>query len=208
MAKEAIVYLYKYIYRSLIAAPIPPAVDMAAPIQADADPPMQAAQRYIADINGLISTRSNHFQIVVHVMSIWKMLDNTKQKDVKSLELALIDDHGGKIQATIPVRFMKDFVDRFTKGCTRRISNFDHALNINGDYCCAKHEYKIVFEPNTLVEYVFDFDIPNHVFEFTPFAGITSFMANFDYCCVIVGYSDPITKEEKKRITVELEDER
>ncbi|CAI9108417.1 OLC1v1008000C1 [Oldenlandia corymbosa var. corymbosa] len=107
---------------------------------------------------------------------------------------------------------MKNFIDRFKEGCTRRISNFDHALNINGGYRCAKHEYKIVFEPNTLVEYVADFDTPNHVFEIAPFAEITNFVAKFDYYFdvigVIIGYSGPVAEEGKKRITVELEHER
>ncbi|CAI9089723.1 OLC1v1024350C1 [Oldenlandia corymbosa var. corymbosa] len=52
---------------------------------------MAAAQRYIADINGLISTKSPHFRIVVRVMSIWKMYMKLDQKEIKSLELIFID---------------------------------------------------------------------------------------------------------------------
>ncbi|CAI9088668.1 OLC1v1023068C1 [Oldenlandia corymbosa var. corymbosa] len=85
---------------------------------------------------------------------MWKMMDTSRKGEVKSLELALIDAQGSKIQATIPARFMRDFKDWLEEGCCRKISCFDHALNINGAYQCAKHEYKIVFEPNTLVQTV------------------------------------------------------
>ncbi|CAI9103208.1 OLC1v1001656C1 [Oldenlandia corymbosa var. corymbosa] len=118
-----------------------------------------------------------------------------------------------KIQATIPARIMKDFQKYFLQeGCARKISRFDHCLNISGGYRCSKHEYKIVFRPDTIVQSVGYHDIPNHVFEFTPFAEITNFVANFDFCFDllghIIGYSDPIIDNGKKRISVELEDER
>ncbi|CAI9112836.1 OLC1v1013330C1 [Oldenlandia corymbosa var. corymbosa] len=190
----------------------PPQQGLPAVIPVTSQPQQQAAQRYIADINGLISTKSKHFFIVVRVMSMWKMMDTSKKGEVKSLELTLIDAEGSKIQATIPARFMRDFKDWFEEGCCRKISCFDHALNINGAYRCAKHEYKIVFEPNTLVQTFVDFDIPNHIFEFTPFAEINNFVANFDYCFDvighIIGYSDPIVDAQKKRISVQLEDEK
>ncbi|CAI9098986.1 OLC1v1035729C1 [Oldenlandia corymbosa var. corymbosa] len=126
---------------------------------------MAAAQRYIADINGLISTKIPHFRIVVHVMSIWKMYMKADQKEIKSLELIFIDAQGGKIQATIPKSFMDSFINYFAEGCLRQIACFDHALNIVGGYRCSKHEYKIVFEPNTIVDTVddvVDSDNPNH----------------------------------------------
>ncbi|CAI9118250.1 OLC1v1019787C1 [Oldenlandia corymbosa var. corymbosa] len=175
--------------------------------------PQLAAQRYIVDINGLVPTKTIHFNIVVRVMTIWKMYDTQNKKDVKSLELSLIDAQGSKIQATIPARIMKDFVKYFKdEGVCRRLSRFDHCLNINGGYRCSKHEYKIVFGSDTLVEQAVDLDIPNHVFKYTPFAEITNFVANFDYCCDlighIIGYSDPIVEKGKKRISVQLEDER
>ncbi|CAI9094870.1 OLC1v1030692C1 [Oldenlandia corymbosa var. corymbosa] len=53
--------------------------------------PQLAAQRYIVDINGLVPTKTIHFNIVVRVMTIWKMYDTQNKKDVKSLELSLID---------------------------------------------------------------------------------------------------------------------
>ncbi|CAI9106069.1 OLC1v1005127C1 [Oldenlandia corymbosa var. corymbosa] len=116
---------------------------------------------------------------------------------------------GSKIQATIPGRIVKDFADSFKEGCVRRLSRFDSCLNISGGFRCAKHEYKIVFMSNTNVEAAFNFDIPDHVFEFTLLAEVTNFVANFDYCFGhIMAYSDPIVKNEKKRISVELEDER
>ncbi|CAI9094790.1 OLC1v1030584C1 [Oldenlandia corymbosa var. corymbosa] len=155
--------------------------------------PNVAAQRYIADINGMIDTKSIYFSIVVRVMTLWK---------------------GNKIQATIHGRYVKDFVDFFREGCVRKLSRFDHALNISGGFRCAQHEYKILFESKTLVESVIDLDIdiPFHVFEFMPFAEVTNFIANFDYCFDLIGhliaYSDPIVDYGKKRIFVELEDER
>ncbi|CAI9117541.1 OLC1v1018942C1 [Oldenlandia corymbosa var. corymbosa] len=116
---------------------------------------------------------------------------------------------GSKIQATIPGRIVKDFTNSFKEGCVRRLSRFDSCLNISGGFRCAKHEYKIVFMSNTNVEAAFDFDIPDHVFEFTPLVEVTNFVANFDYCFGhIMAYSDPIVKNGKKRISVELEDER
>ncbi|CAI9106862.1 OLC1v1006097C1 [Oldenlandia corymbosa var. corymbosa] len=122
--------------------------------------PIHAAQRYIVDINGLIDTKSNHFTIVVKVMTLWEVPEVSKKNKVK----------------------------------------------------CAKHEYKIVFMSNTSVEAAFNFDIPDHVFEFTPLAEVTNFVANFDYYFDLIGhimaYSDPIVENGKKRISVELEDER
>ncbi|CAI9102958.1 OLC1v1001361C1 [Oldenlandia corymbosa var. corymbosa] len=62
------------------------------------------------------------------------------------------------------------------------------------------------------VEAVFDFDVPDHVFEFTPLAEVTNFVANFDYYFDLIGhimaYNDPIVENGNKRISVELEDER
>ncbi|CAI9112705.1 OLC1v1013183C1 [Oldenlandia corymbosa var. corymbosa] len=173
---------------------------------------MAAAQRYIADINCLISTKSQCFRIIVHVMSIWKMYMKADQKEIKSLELIFIDAQGGKIQATIPKSYMDTFIDYIEEGCVRQISSFDHALNIVGGYRCSRHEYKIVFEPNTMVETVYDLDIPNHVIEFTPFAKISNFITNFDFCFDVIGHiigvSEPIIDREKKRISLEMEDER
>ncbi|CAI9098991.1 OLC1v1035734C1 [Oldenlandia corymbosa var. corymbosa] len=122
---------------------------------------MAAAQRYIADINGLISTKSPHFRIVVRVMSIWKMYMKADQKEIKSLELIFIDAQGVKIQATIPKSFMDSFINYFTEGYLRQIACFDHALNIVGD-------------------------VIGH----------------------IIGVSEAIIDGDKKRISVELEDER
>ncbi|CAI9098410.1 OLC1v1035054C1 [Oldenlandia corymbosa var. corymbosa] len=176
---------------------------------------MVAAQRYIADINGLISTKNPHFRMVVRVISIWKMYMKADEKEIKSLELIFIDAQGGKIQATIPKSFMDTFINYFEEDCVRQISCFDHALNIVSGYHCSKHEYKIVFEPNTIVDIVdavVDLDIPNHVFEFTPFAEISNFIENFDFYFDVIGHvigvSEPIIDGEKKRISVELEDER
>ncbi|CAI9108569.1 OLC1v1008201C1 [Oldenlandia corymbosa var. corymbosa] len=175
--------------------------------------PIVAAQRYIADINGLIPTKSTHFNIVVRVMTIWKMYETKEKKNVRSVELALIDAQGSKIQATIPGRMVKDFMKYFKdEGVYKRLSRFDHGLNISGGYRCSKHEYKIVFGSDTLVESAVDLEIPNHVFEYTLFAEITNFVANFDYYFDlighIIGFSDPIIENGKKRISVELEDER
>ncbi|CAI9110015.1 OLC1v1009972C1 [Oldenlandia corymbosa var. corymbosa] len=137
------------------------------------------------------------------------------QKEIKSLEFIFIDAQGRKIQATIPKSFMDRFINYFKEGCVRQIAYFDHALNIVGGYRCSKHEYKIVFEPNTIVDTVdavVDLDIPNHVFEFTPFAEISNFIANFDFFFDVIGHvigvSEAIIDGEKKRISVELEDER
>ncbi|CAI9108765.1 OLC1v1008448C1 [Oldenlandia corymbosa var. corymbosa] len=148
-------------------------------------------------------------------MSIWKKYMKADQKEMKSLELIFIDAQGGKIQATIPKSFMDTFIKYFKEGCVLQIACFDHALNIVGGYRCSKHEYKIVFEPNTIVDIVdavVDLDIPNHVFKFTPFAEISNFIANFDFCFDVIGHvigvSEPIIDGEKKRIFVDLEDER
>ncbi|CAI9109319.1 OLC1v1009122C1 [Oldenlandia corymbosa var. corymbosa] len=171
--------------------------------------PILAAQRYIVDINGLIDTKSNHFTIVVKVMTLWEVPEVSKKNKVNSVEMCLIDAQGSKIQATIPGRIVKDFANSFKEGCVRRLSRFDSCLNISEGFRCAKHEYKIVFMLNTNVEAAFDFDIPDHVFEFTPLAEVTNFVANFDYCFGhIMAYSDPIVENGKKRISVELKDER
>ncbi|CAI9105118.1 OLC1v1003975C1 [Oldenlandia corymbosa var. corymbosa] len=110
---------------------------------------------------------------------------------------------------------MDSFINYFEEVCLRQIACFDHALNIVGGYRCSKHEYKIIFEPNTIVDTVddvVDLDIPNHVFEFTPFAEISNFIANFDFCFDVIGHvigvSEAIIDGDKKRISVELEDER
>ncbi|CAI9117300.1 OLC1v1018666C1 [Oldenlandia corymbosa var. corymbosa] len=140
--------------------------------------------------------------------------ETSKSNKIKSMEMTLVDAQGNKIQATIPGRYVKDFVDFFREGCVGKLSRFDHALNISGGFRCAQHEYKIVFESKTQVEYVIDLDIdiPFHVFEFMPFAEVTNFVANFDYCFDMIGhliaYSNPIVDYGKKRISVELEDER
>ncbi|CAI9102895.1 OLC1v1001262C1 [Oldenlandia corymbosa var. corymbosa] len=143
--------------------------------------PITAAQRYIADINGLIDTKSIHFFIVARIMMLWKVPESSKSSKIKSMEMTLIDAQGGKIQATVPGRYVKDFQDILKEGSVRRLSRFDHGLNIAGGFRCAKHEYKIVFESNTLIE-----DLRGH----------------------IIAYSDPIVDYDKKRISVELEDER
>ncbi|CAI9095709.1 OLC1v1031705C1 [Oldenlandia corymbosa var. corymbosa] len=121
---------------------------------------------------------------------------------------------GSKIQATILGRYVKDFMDFFKEGCVRKLSRFDHSLNISGGFQRAKHEYKILFESKTLVEsvIVLDIDMPFHVFDFTPFAEVSNLVANFGYCFDLtrhlIAYSDPIVDYGKKRISVELEDER
>ncbi|CAI9112039.1 OLC1v1012409C1 [Oldenlandia corymbosa var. corymbosa] len=140
-------------------------------------------------------------------MTLWKVPKSSKSSKIKSMEMTLID-----AQATVPSRYVKDFQDILKEDSVRRLSRFDHGLNIAGGFRCAKYEYKIVFESNTLIEAIFDFDIPNHIFEFTPFAEVTNYVANFDYCFDlrghIIAYSDPIVDYGKKRISVELEDER
>ncbi|CAI9115407.1 OLC1v1016306C1 [Oldenlandia corymbosa var. corymbosa] len=107
---------------------------------------------------------------------------------------------------------MDTFINYFEEGYIRQISCFDHALNNVGGYRCSNHEYKIVFKPNTAVDAVVDLDIPNHMFKFTPFAEISNFIANFDFCFDVIGHvigvSELIIDGEKKRISVELEDER
>ncbi|CAI9104209.1 OLC1v1002838C1 [Oldenlandia corymbosa var. corymbosa] len=144
--------------------------------------PIHAAQRYVVNINGLINTKKQPFH---HSCQSGDTLEGSKsiQKNkVKSVEMCLIDAQGSKIQATIPGRIVKDFANSFKEGCVRRLLRFDCCLNISGGFKCAKHEYKIVFMSNTNVEAAFDFDIPDHVFEFTPLAEVTNFVANFDYC--------------------------
>ncbi|CAI9115896.1 OLC1v1016909C1 [Oldenlandia corymbosa var. corymbosa] len=106
--------------------------------------PITAAQRYIADINGLIDTKNIHFFIVARIMTLWKVPESSKNSKIKSMEMTLIDAQGGKIQATVPGRNVKDFQDILKE------------------------------------------DLRGH----------------------IIAYSDPIVDYGKKRMSVELEDER
>ncbi|CAI9105825.1 OLC1v1004840C1 [Oldenlandia corymbosa var. corymbosa] len=91
-----------------------------------------AAQRYIVDINGLSYTKSNHFTIVVKVMTLWEVPEVSKKNKVKSVERCLINAQGSKIQATIPGRIVKDFANSFKEGCVRRLSRFDTFLIVSG----------------------------------------------------------------------------
>ncbi|XP_074293544.1 uncharacterized protein LOC141620620 [Silene latifolia] len=108
-------------------------------------------------------------QLVVRVMKLWYRKSETNPKEVKGVELILIDENGDTIQASINQRLTRLFLEHLNEGSTYKIRRFSVSSNRVGLDMATIHPCKIWFEYSTRVVPISNVDIPLSTYAFYTF---------------------------------------
>ncbi|XP_074298192.1 uncharacterized protein LOC141629016 [Silene latifolia] len=99
-------------------------------------------------------------QLTVRVMRLWYRKSETNPKEVKGVELILIDENGDTIQASINQRLTRLFLEHLNEGSTYKNRRFSVSSNRVGLDMATIHPCKIWFEYSTRVVPIPNVDIP------------------------------------------------
>ncbi|GLU17647.1 hypothetical protein SLE2022_340060 [Rubroshorea leprosula] len=147
---------------------------------------------FIKDLN----PSKEQWRIKVRVIRLWKQKNFRQSKLGDNIEMLLLDEQGGRIQATL--RASLRFKDAFTEGGVYTISNFGVSLN-EDPYKPTTHKYKIVFNPRTAHSLLNDSSIPNYAFSFVEFDKILNQTQENAFLVDVIGLLSVVI--ERKEVT-------
>ncbi|XP_074298431.1 uncharacterized protein LOC141629309 [Silene latifolia] len=163
-------------------------------------------------ISSITKETSRTEQLTVRVMRLWYRKSETNPKEVKGVELILIDENGDTIQASVNQRLTRLFLEHLNEGSTYKIRKFSVSSNRVGLDMATIHPCKIWFEYSTRVVPIPNVDIPLSTHAFYTFNEVVfGAMPNRLYidvigrnqnmCCSLFGdYLQQISKIEQEFI--------
>ncbi|XP_074298432.1 uncharacterized protein LOC141629310 [Silene latifolia] len=123
-------------------------------------------------ISSITKETSRTEQLTVRVMRLWYRKSETNPKEVKGVELILIDENGDTIQASVNQRLTRLFLEHLNEGSTYKIRRFSVSSNRVGLDMATIHPCKIWFEYNTRVVPIPNVDIPLSTHAFYTFNAV------------------------------------
>ncbi|XP_074288947.1 uncharacterized protein LOC141614091 [Silene latifolia] len=111
-------------------------------------------------ISSITKETARSEQLTVRVMRLWYRKSETNPKEVKGVELILIDENGDTIQASINQRLTRLFLEHLNEGSRYKIRRFSVSSNRVGLDMATIHPCKIWFEYSTRVVPIPNVDIP------------------------------------------------
>ncbi|MQL78765.1 hypothetical protein Taro_011183, partial [Colocasia esculenta] len=153
------------------------------------------------------------WKIKVKVTTVWNTSKFNNPEEVFSIDFILIDEKGGKIQATMKKSLFNKFSCQLKEDSSYVITNFGVGENI-GSYKPTQHAFRINFLYSTSVRECHDMLMPTTSFDFIAFEDITSNRIDVTYLVDVIGELTGIGNIEEwenngnktKRLTFELED--
>ncbi|XP_074277071.1 uncharacterized protein LOC141600725 [Silene latifolia] len=111
-------------------------------------------------VSSITKETSRTEQLTVRVMRLWYRKSETNPKEVKGVELILIDENGDTVQASINQRLTRLFLEHLNEGSTYKIRRFSVSSNRVGLDMATIHPCKIWSEYSTRVVPIPNVDIP------------------------------------------------
>ncbi|XP_061352365.1 replication protein A 70 kDa DNA-binding subunit B-like [Gastrolobium bilobum] len=157
-----------------------------------------------------LTPSKEQWRIKVRVIRLWRQPNFHRPEMGENVEMVLIDDHGGKIQAT--VRGSLRIRDQLAEGGMYVIRNFGVGLN-NDKFKPTQHEYRLTFNLRTVVTPIVDAILPINGFSFMEFEDIESY-PNDTACLVdVIGFlcgigdskEHMVSGKRTKMIAIELD---
>ncbi|RYQ92864.1 hypothetical protein Ahy_B09g099106 [Arachis hypogaea] len=113
-----------------------------------------------------------------------------------SMEMILLDEHCGKIQATVKKPLLNRFRDHIVEGQVYRMAYFTVVSN-HGSYRATSHEFKLVFLHRTTVVAVDEDIIPKTCFNMFPFSELLNMTQDYDFLVGVIGLLTSVGEEKE-----------
>ncbi|XP_072071781.1 replication protein A 70 kDa DNA-binding subunit C-like [Arachis hypogaea] len=125
------------------------------------------------------------WRLKVRVLRLWVVPSFGNHEVPNTMEMILLDEHCGKIQATVKKPLLNMFRDHIVEGQVYRMAYFTVVSN-HGSYRATSHEFKLVFLHRTTVVAVDEDVIPKTCFNILPFSELLNMTQDYDF---LVGVS-------------------
>lgn len=154
------------------------------------------------------------WRIKVRVARMWQVPSFLKPDQANTVEMVLIDEKGGKIQATIRKQLLYLFQQKVVEGGVYKMSFFSVAPS-SGFFRPTLHPYRLYFQMKTKVQMIKSTMIPLYGLTFTKFAEVCEQTADSDYLVDVIGVMTAISAEREyvkdgkvcKMVILELTDD-
>ncbi|RYQ97761.1 hypothetical protein Ahy_B08g093841 [Arachis hypogaea] len=151
------------------------------------------------------------WRLKVRVLRLWVVPSFGNHDVPNSMEMILLDEHCGKIQATVKKPLLNRFRDHIVEGQVYRMAYFTVVSN-HGSYRATSHKFKLVFLHRIIVVAVDEDVIPKTCFNMFPFSELLNMTKDYDFLVDVIGLLTSVgeekeyAKEEKivKMIVLEL----
>ncbi|KAJ1425376.1 hypothetical protein SESBI_11087 [Sesbania bispinosa] len=150
-------------------------------------------------INSLCGRRQI-WRLRVKVVRLWNMCVVATPNDPFAMQVLLVDEEGGRIEATIKKQNMKKFANLLVEGQVYKIIDFGITSNF-GKFRAAGHDYKLTFNGSTRIIPFPNVAIPFHGLSLTKSSDILKTKGRSDYLVdfmgVLTATSDEMTLVSK-----------
>ncbi|QHO47379.1 Replication protein A 70 kDa DNA-binding subunit C [Arachis hypogaea] len=132
----------------------------------------------------------------VRVLRLWVVPSFGNHEAPNSMEMILLDEHCGKIKATVKKPVLNRFRDHIVEGQVYKMAYFTVVSN-HDSYRETSHEFKLVFLHRTTVVAVDEDVIPKTCFNMLPFSELLNMTQDYDFLVDVIGLLTSV-KEEKE----------
>ncbi|XP_029153277.1 replication protein A 70 kDa DNA-binding subunit C [Arachis hypogaea] len=136
------------------------------------------------------------WRLKVRVLRLWVIPSFGNHEVPNSMEMILLDEHCGKIQATIKKPLLNRFRDLIVEGQVYRMTYFTVVSN-HGSYRATSHEFKLVFLHRTTVVAVDEDVIPKTCFNMFPFSDLLNMTEDYDFLVDVIGLLTSVGEEKE-----------
>ncbi|XP_072054401.1 replication protein A 70 kDa DNA-binding subunit A-like [Arachis hypogaea] len=119
----------------------------------------------------------------VRVLRLWVVPSFGNHEAPNSMEMILLDEHCGKIKATVKKPVLNRFRDHIVEGQVYKMAYFTVVSN-HDSYRETSHEFKLVFLHRTTVVAVDEDVIPKTCFNMLPFSELLNMTQDYDFLVV------------------------
>ncbi|XP_057756527.1 replication protein A 70 kDa DNA-binding subunit C-like [Arachis stenosperma] len=136
------------------------------------------------------------WRMKVRVLRLWVVPSFGNHEVPNSMEMILLDEHCGKIQATVKKPLLNRFRDHIVEGQVYRMAYFSVVSN-HGSYRATSHEFKLVFLHRTTVVAVDKDVIPKTCFNMFSFSELLNMIQDYDFLVDVIGLLTSVGEEKE-----------
>ncbi|XP_027931228.1 uncharacterized protein LOC114187234 isoform X2 [Vigna unguiculata] len=172
----------------------------------------QYTMECVYDSVASITAEKKTWRIQVKIIRMWTIPGLPNSRQPFSVEMVLMDDKGCKIHASMRRALIYKFISMLKEGNIYCMGFFTVGSN-DGDYRTTKHDFKLNFEINTVVEELKEPSITHSPYSFVPFNDMLEKEYDMSYLVDVIGLvtgvvskREYIRQERKIRmIVIEIE---
>ncbi|XP_072078113.1 replication protein A 70 kDa DNA-binding subunit C-like [Arachis hypogaea] len=136
------------------------------------------------------------WRLKVRVLRLWVVPSFGNHDVPNSMEMILLDEHCGKIQATVKKPLLNRFRDHIVEGQVYRMAYFTVVSN-HGSYRATSHEFKLVFLHRTTIVAIDEDVIPKTCFNMLPFSELLNMTQDYDFLVDVIGLLTSVGEEKE-----------